>query len=40
MRQLFAVGYEMASKGFPWAKIPPGFSVDPAETPVPTHVGA
>jgi hypothetical protein len=25
MRQLFAVGYEMAVKGYPWRKTPPGF---------------
>ena len=31
MRKLYAVGYEMASKGFPWAKIPPGLSADSAE---------
>jgi predicted acylesterase/phospholipase RssA len=33
MRRLFAVGYEMAAKGFPWAKVPPGFSADSATTP-------
>lgn len=26
MRQLFALGYEMAAKGYPWQKAPPGFS--------------
>jgi predicted acylesterase/phospholipase RssA len=26
MRQLFAVGYEMAATGYPWYKTPPGFS--------------
>jgi len=25
MRQLFALGYEMAAKGYPWQKEPPGF---------------
>ncbi len=25
MRKLYAVGYEMAEKGYPWAKAPPGF---------------
>ena len=25
MRQLFAVGYQMAVKGYPWAKTPPGY---------------
>ncbi len=26
MRSLFAVGYQMAEKGFPWQKTPPGFA--------------
>ncbi len=26
MRQLYAVGYEMAAKGYPWQKKPPGFA--------------
>jgi hypothetical protein len=26
MRQLFALGYEMAAKGYPWKKAPPGFA--------------
>ena len=26
MRQLFAVGYDMAAKGYPWQKTPPGFA--------------
>ncbi|APG28989.1 patatin [Syntrophotalea acetylenivorans] len=26
MRQLFEVGYEMAAKGYPWHKAPPGFA--------------
>lgn len=26
MRQLFAVGYDMAAKGYPWRKTPPGFA--------------
>jgi hypothetical protein len=25
MRKLFAVGYDMAAKGYPWQKKPPGF---------------
>jgi predicted acylesterase/phospholipase RssA len=37
MRQLFAVGYEMALKGFPWAKLPPGFSAGSAATPGPAQ---
>ena len=27
MRQLYAVGYDMAAKGYPWQKAPPGFTV-------------
>jgi len=26
MRRLFALGYEMAAKGYPWQKAPPGFA--------------
>jgi len=26
MRKLFAVGYDMATKGYPWQKKPPGFA--------------
>jgi predicted patatin/cPLA2 family phospholipase len=26
MRQLFAVGYDLAAKGYPWQKTPPGFA--------------
>lgn len=26
MRALFQTGYEMAAKGYPWAKVPPGYS--------------
>jgi hypothetical protein len=26
MRQLFAVGYDLAAKGYPWQKKPPGFT--------------
>ncbi|MFC1652321.1 patatin-like phospholipase family protein [Planctomycetota bacterium] len=25
MKELYALGYEMASKGYPWQKVPPGF---------------
>ena len=25
MRQLYALGYDMAAKGYPWQKAPPGF---------------
>ena len=27
MRQLYALGYDMAAKGYPWKKIPPGLTV-------------
>ncbi len=33
MRKLYDVGYDMASKGFPWAKTPPGFVDDGAAAP-------
>jgi hypothetical protein len=26
MRQLYAVGYDMAAKGYPWQKTTPGFA--------------
>ncbi len=26
MRELFAVGYELAKKGYPWEKIPPFYN--------------
>lgn len=32
MKELFLLGYDMAAKGYPWAKAPPGFS---APDPVP-----
>jgi predicted acylesterase/phospholipase RssA len=35
MRQLYDVGYEMASKGFPWLKAPPGFGIDSGVVPDP-----
>jgi hypothetical protein len=27
MRQLYALGYDMATKGYPWQKTPPGLTV-------------
>jgi predicted acylesterase/phospholipase RssA len=27
MRQLYATGYDLALKGLPWAKVPPGFAL-------------
>jgi predicted acylesterase/phospholipase RssA len=34
MRQLYATGYDLALKGLPWAKVPPGFALpgDPTAT--------
>jgi hypothetical protein len=29
MNQLFELGYEMASQGYPWMKYPPGFDPNP-----------
>jgi hypothetical protein len=26
MRQLYALGYELAVKGYPWQKTPPGYT--------------
>jgi hypothetical protein len=41
MKALFQVGYDMAAKGYPWSKAPPGFNAPPGapiqpivETPV------
>jgi hypothetical protein len=36
MRSLYAVGYDMALKGFPWQKLPPGF--DPIVAAKPSAV--
>ena len=35
MRKLYAVGYEQASKGFPWLKLPPGFGEVSVPEPAP-----
>ena len=32
MRQLYATGYDLALKGFPWTKVPPGFAL-PGDAP-------
>ena len=39
MNELFKLGYDMALKGYPWAKAPPGFSATPGESmqPVPQN---
>jgi hypothetical protein len=34
MRQLFQVGYGMAVRGYPWAKVPPGWTAPEIEPPV------
>jgi hypothetical protein len=31
MNALFQVGYDMAAKGYPWAKAPPGFNAPPGQ---------
>ena len=36
MNALFQVGYDMAAKGYPWAKAPPGFNAPPGEPIQPT----
>jgi predicted patatin/cPLA2 family phospholipase len=39
MNQLFDLGYEMASQGYPWLKYPPGFNPNPVfKKPVKTAV--
>jgi hypothetical protein len=41
MNQLFDLGYEMASKGYPWMKYPPGFDPNPVfRAPKETAPGA
>jgi Patatin-like phospholipase len=34
MRQLFQVGYGMAEQGYPWAKVPPGWTAPEIEPPL------
>jgi hypothetical protein len=34
MRELFDVGYNMALKGYSWAKAPPGYTAPQIEPPV------
>jgi hypothetical protein len=36
MRELFRVGYDLAAKGYPWAKAPPGWTAPEIEPPLPT----
>ena len=35
MRELFGVGYDLAAKGYPWAKAPPGWTAPEVEPPLP-----
>jgi hypothetical protein len=35
MKELFQLGHDMAAKGYPWAKSPPGFSTDGAGATLP-----
>ena len=37
MRELYDVGYGLAVKGYPWAKVPPGFTAPQVEPPVGTQ---
>jgi hypothetical protein len=37
MRELYGVGYELAVNGYPWAKVPPGFTAPQVEPPVETQ---
>jgi predicted acylesterase/phospholipase RssA len=34
MNQLFKVGYDLGAAGYPWAKLPPGFTAPEIEPPV------
>ena len=40
MRELFAVGNNLAVKGYPWAKVPPGYTAPQIEPPVDTQPAA
>jgi hypothetical protein len=35
MRELFQIGYDLAVKGYPWAKVPPGWTAPEIEPPLP-----
>jgi hypothetical protein len=37
MRELYEVGYALAVKGYPWAKVPPGYTAPQVEPPVGTQ---
>jgi hypothetical protein len=39
MRELFQLGYDMAVQGYPWAKVPPGFTAPEIEPPVTPPAG-
>ena len=34
MRELFRVGYDLGRTGYPWAKVPPGWTTPELEPPV------
>jgi hypothetical protein len=34
MKELFQVGYDLAVNGYPWAKVPPGYTAPEVEPPV------
>jgi hypothetical protein len=35
MKELFELGYALASKGYPWGKTPPGYAAPDIEPPIP-----
>ena len=35
MNELFALGYQLGSTGYPWAKVPPGYTAPQIEPPLP-----
>jgi Predicted esterase of the alpha-beta hydrolase superfamily len=39
MNELFKIGYDMAAKGYPWAKTPPGYAAPQIEPPLPSQGG-
>lgn len=34
MKELFQVGYDLAANGYPWAKVPPGYTAPEVEPPL------
>jgi hypothetical protein len=35
MNELFELGYQLGSAGYPWAKLPPGYTAPEIEPPLP-----